>query len=44
VEQRLLSVSAVPRYSASPDEVSAYMRQEFAHWGEVVRRSGTTLD
>ncbi len=44
VEQRLLSIGAVPRYSASPDEAAAYMRQEFAHWGEVVRRSGTVLD
>ncbi len=44
VEQRLVSIGAVPRYSASPDEAAAYMRQEFAHWGEVVRRSGTTLD
>ena len=44
VEQRLVSIGAVPRYSASPDEAAAYMRQEFAHWGEVVRRSGTTLE
>lgn len=44
VEQRLLSIGAVPRHSASPDEASAYMRQEFAYWGGVVRRSGTVLD
>lgn len=44
VEQRLLSIGAVPRYSAGPDEAAAYMRQEFARWGEVVRRSGVTLE
>lgn len=44
VEQRLLSIGAVPRYSTSPDEAAAYMRQEFADWGAVVRRSGTVLE
>ena len=44
MEQRLLSIGAVPRYSAGPEEAAAYMRQEFVHWGEVVRRSGVTLD
>ncbi|MES2186588.1 MAG: tripartite tricarboxylate transporter substrate-binding protein [Pseudomonadota bacterium] len=44
VEQRLLAVGALPRYSKSPGEADAYMKTEFKDWGEVVRRSGTTLD
>ncbi|HYZ30973.1 MAG TPA: tripartite tricarboxylate transporter substrate binding protein [Crenalkalicoccus sp.] len=44
VEQRLLQAGAVPRYSTSPDEAKIFMRQEFAHWGEVVRQSGVLLD
>lgn len=44
VEQRLLAVNCLPRYSASPEEADAYLRAEYATWGEVVKRSGTTLD
>ncbi|WP_051212819.1 Bug family tripartite tricarboxylate transporter substrate binding protein [Rubritepida flocculans] len=44
IERRLLAIGAIPRYSASPDEAAAYMREEFRRWGEVVRRSGVTLD
>ena len=44
VEQRLLAVGCLPRYSKSPEEADAYMKSEFKDWGEVVRRSGTTLD
>lgn len=44
VEQRLLSIGTVPRYSASPAEATAYMRDEFNRWGEIVRRSGVVLE
>lgn len=44
VEQRLVGIGAVPRYSASPDEAQTYMKDEFRRWGEVVRRSGVSLD
>ncbi|MCS6891952.1 MAG: tripartite tricarboxylate transporter substrate-binding protein [Rhodovarius sp.] len=44
MERRLIGIGAIPRYSASPDEAAAYMREEFRRWGEVVRRSGVTLD
>lgn len=44
VESRLRSVGVLPRYSRSPDEAEAYVRSEFAHWGEIVARSGTKLD
>ncbi|MFN3449840.1 MAG: Bug family tripartite tricarboxylate transporter substrate binding protein, partial [Roseococcus sp.] len=44
MERRLLAIGAIPRYSASPEEAAAYMREEFRRWGEVVRRSGVTLD
>ncbi len=43
VEQQLTAVNCLPRYSTSPDEADAYMRAEYTHWGEVVRRSGVTL-
>ena len=41
---RLTSLGLLPRSSASPDEAQAYLRSEFASWGVVVKRSGTTLD
>lgn len=44
VEARMLQIGAIPRFSASPAEASAYMRSEYAHWGEVVRQSGVKLD
>lgn len=44
VEQRLLTIGAVPRYSANPDEAQAYMRAEYVRWGEVVRRSGAVME
>lgn len=44
MERRLLTIGAIPRYSASPDEAAAYIREEFVRWGQVVRRSGVTLD
>jgi tripartite-type tricarboxylate transporter receptor subunit TctC len=44
IEQRLRAVGALPRYSRNPQEADAYVRSEYASWGEVVRRSGTKLD
>ena len=44
VEQRLVALNCQPRYSASPAEALAYLRAEFNTWGDVVKRSGTTLD
>ncbi|WP_207540975.1 Bug family tripartite tricarboxylate transporter substrate binding protein [Sabulicella rubraurantiaca] len=44
IEQRLIGLGAVPRYSSDPDEAQAFMKQEFHDWGEVVRRSGTVLE
>ena len=44
VEQRLLALGAVPRFSASPAEAAAYLRSEYLRWGEVVRRIGASLD
>lgn len=43
-EQRLLQIGAVPRFSASPSEAQALLREEFQRWGEVVRRTGARLD
>lgn len=44
VEQRLVAMGTVPRYSASPAEAQAYMREEFTRWGAIVRRSGVVLE
>lgn len=44
VERRILAIGALPRYSKSPEEANTYVRSEFKHWGEVVRRNGVTLD
>jgi tripartite-type tricarboxylate transporter receptor subunit TctC len=44
VEQRLIGIGAIPRYSANPDEAGAYLRSEFKHWGEVVKRNGVSLE
>lgn len=44
IERRLRTVGALPRYSKSPEEADAYIRSEFAQWGEIVRRSGTKLE
>lgn len=44
VEQRLVAMGTVPRYSASPAEAQAYMREEFIRWGTIVRRSGVVLE
>ncbi len=43
-EARLSAMGAVPRFSASPDEAQAFLREEHARWGEVVRRTGARLD
>lgn len=44
VEARMVGMGVVPRFSASPDEAQAYLREEYARWGEVVRRTGARLD
>jgi len=44
VVQRFASLGVLPRSSSSPDEAQAYIRTEYAAWGAVVKRSGTTLD
>ncbi|MDP3084017.1 MAG: tripartite tricarboxylate transporter substrate binding protein [Rubrivivax sp.] len=43
-EQRMTGLGLLPRSSASPEEAQAYLRSEFASWGEVVKRSGVTLE
>jgi len=44
VERRMRSIGALPRYSASPEEATAYVASEFKSWGELVRRSGVQMD
>ena len=44
VENRIRQIGAIPRYSASPEEARAFVRSEYAYWGEAVRRSGVKLD
>ena len=39
VEDKLISLGLQPRFSNSPDEAQAYLRSEYAYWGEVVKRS-----
>jgi tripartite-type tricarboxylate transporter receptor subunit TctC len=43
-QQQLLTIGALPRFSKSPEEASAYLKSEYSTWGEIVKRSGTTLD
>ena len=44
VEQKFITAGLLPRYSASPEEATAYLRSEFRSWGEVVKRSGVALE
>ena len=44
VEQKLVNAGLQPRISASPEDAGAYLRSEFKSWGEVVKRSGVTLE
>ena len=44
VTQGLTALGVIPRSSTSPDEAAAYIRSEYASWGAVVKRSGTTLE
>ncbi len=39
LQERLVSMAAEPRTS-TPEEFGAYIRQEAARWGEVVRKAG----
>ena len=43
-EAHLLRVGAVPRFSASPEEASAYLRSELKRWEEVIKRGGITVE
>lgn len=43
-EQRLVQMGLLPRLSASPEESQAYVKSEFKFWGDVVKRSGASLD
>lgn len=43
-QQQLVNIGAIPRSSSSPDEAAAYIRSEVKYWGEVVQRSGVSLD
>jgi tripartite-type tricarboxylate transporter receptor subunit TctC len=44
LEVKLANAGLLPRFSASPEEAAAYLRSEFRSWGEVVKRSGVTLE
>lgn len=44
VDARMRQIGAMPRTSSSPDEATAYLRSEFAYWGEAVKRSGVQID
>jgi tripartite-type tricarboxylate transporter receptor subunit TctC len=44
VEQKLITAGLLPRFSTSPEEATAYLRSEYKSWGEVVNRSGVTLE
>ena len=44
IEKTLLGLGALPRFSTSPAEADAYLKSEFQTWGDIVKRSGTTLD
>ncbi len=41
---KLVAAGLQLRSSNSPDEATAYLRSEFRSWGEVVKRSGVTLE
>lgn len=44
IDQKLQTIGLLPRISKSPDEAAAYMRAEYKKWGDVVKRSGATID
>jgi tripartite-type tricarboxylate transporter receptor subunit TctC len=44
LEAKLVTAGLQPRFSTSPDEAGQYVRNEFKAWGDVVRRSGVTLE
>lgn len=44
VDARMRQIGAIPRFSASPAEATAYIRSEYASWGDAVKRSGVRLD
>ena len=44
VETRMRQIGAIPRTSANPAQANAYLRSEYAQWGDAVRRSGVRLE
>lgn len=44
VDARIRQIGAIPRFSTNPAEASAYIRSEYAFWGDAVKRSGVRLD
>jgi tripartite-type tricarboxylate transporter receptor subunit TctC len=44
VEQKLITAGLLPRFSTSPEDATTYLRSEYKSWGEVVKRSGVTLE
>ncbi len=44
VDAYMRLIGAIPRFSASPAEAADYLRSEYAHWGETVKRSGVRLE
>jgi hypothetical protein len=34
----------LPRFSTSPADANSYLQGEFRNWGDIVKRSGITLD
>ena len=44
VDARMRQIGTIPRFSKSPAEATAFVRSEYAYWGEAVRRSGVQLD
>ena len=43
-EARLNKIGMLVRTSASPEEAQNYIKTEYKFWGDVVKRSGATLD
>lgn len=44
VSTKLSQIGAIVRTSSSPQEAAAYIRSEYDSWGEVVKRSGVSLE
>lgn len=44
VDARMRQIGAIPRFSSSSNEAAAYIRSEYAYWGDAVKQSGVRLD